>query len=34
MSLYEICQFIQDSEIGTAIRESQIVFPVIETCSG
>lgn len=31
MSLYEICQFIQDSEIGTAIRESQIVFPVIES---
>jgi hypothetical protein len=31
MSLYEICQLIQDSEIGTAIRESQIVFPVIES---
>jgi hypothetical protein len=31
MSLYEICQFIQDSQIGTAIRESQIVFPVIES---
>ncbi len=31
MSLYEICQFIQDSQIGTAIRESQIVFPVVES---
>ncbi len=31
MSLYEICQFIQDTQIGTAIRESQIVFPVIES---
>jgi hypothetical protein len=31
MSLYQICQFIQDSQIGTAIRESQIVFPVVES---
>jgi hypothetical protein len=31
MSLYAICQLLQDSEIGTAIRESQIVFPVIES---
>ena len=31
MSVYEICQFIQDSQIGTAIRESQIVFPVVES---
>jgi len=31
MSLYEICQTIQDSHIGTAIRESEIVFPVIES---
>src|ERR1700679_1150962 len=31
MSLYQICQLIQDSEIGTAIRESQIVFPVVES---
>jgi hypothetical protein len=31
LSLYQICQFIQDSQIGTAIRESQIVFPVIES---
>ena len=31
LSVYEICQFIEDSRIGTAIRESQIVFPVIES---
>jgi|SRR5665213_91519 len=31
LSLYQICQFIEDSQIGTAIRESQIVFPVIES---
>ncbi len=31
MSLFEICQFIQDSKIGTDIRESIWVFPIIET---
>jgi hypothetical protein len=31
MSLYAICQVLQDSQIGTAIRESQVVFPVIES---
>jgi len=31
MSLFEICQVIQDSEIGTSIRESIWVFPIIET---
>jgi len=31
ISIYQICQFIEDSQIGTAIRESQIVFPVIES---
>lgn len=31
MSLYEICQAIQDSRIGTALRESEVVFPVIES---
>ncbi len=31
MSLYSICQAIQDSDIGTQIRESVWVFPIIET---
>ena len=31
MSLLSICQAIQDSEIGTSIRESIWVFPIIET---
>lgn len=31
MSLFQICQVIQESEIGTAIRESTWVFPIIET---
>ena len=31
MSLFEICQVIQGSGIGTAIRESTWVFPIIET---
>lgn len=31
MALYEICQFIQESKIGSAIRESEIVFPIIES---
>lgn len=30
MSLLEICQWIQGTEIGTAIRESTYVFPVVE----
>jgi hypothetical protein len=31
MSLYEICQALQDSAIGTSIRESIWTFPIIET---
>jgi hypothetical protein len=31
MTLLEICQAIQDSDIGTAIRESIWTFPAIET---
>ena len=31
MTLVEICQAIQDSAIGTSIRESVWTFPVIET---
>jgi hypothetical protein len=31
MSLLSICQWIQNSEIGTGIRESTWVFPIIET---
>ena len=30
MSIFEICQWIQDSSIGTSIRESTYVFPLIE----
>lgn len=31
MSLLEICQWIQDTQIGTSIRESIWVFPIIES---
>jgi uncharacterized protein DUF6644 len=31
MTLFEICQAIQDTTIGTAIRESIWTFPAIET---
>ena len=31
MTLFEICQAIQDTAIGTAIRESIWTFPAIET---
>jgi hypothetical protein len=30
MSIFEICQWIQDTSIGTGIRESTYVFPLIE----
>jgi uncharacterized membrane protein SirB2 len=30
MSIFEICQWIQDSSIGTQIRESTYVFPIVE----
>jgi hypothetical protein len=30
MSIFEICQWIQDSSVGTGIRESTYVFPLIE----
>lgn len=30
MSIFEICQWIQDSSIGTGIRESVYIFPLIE----
>jgi len=30
MSVFEWCQLIQDSPFSTAIRESRIVFPIIE----
>lgn len=30
MSVLELCQWIQDTQIGTAIRESLLVFPIIE----
>lgn len=30
MSLFEICQWIQNSDIGTSIRESTYTFPLIE----
>lgn len=31
MSLFELCQWLNDSSIGTAIRESTLMFPIIET---
>jgi hypothetical protein len=31
MSLYEVCQWIQESNIGTSIRESTLMFPLVET---
>ena len=31
MSILSICQWIQDTSIGTSIRESIWVFPIIET---
>ena len=30
MSVFELCQSIQDSPFSTAIRESRLVFPIIE----
>jgi hypothetical protein len=29
MSLFEVCQWIQDTQVGTAIRESILVYPII-----
>lgn len=31
MSLLQICQWLNDTAIGTAIRESTLMFPLIET---
>src|SRR5947207_9975770 len=31
MTLFEVCQWIQDSAIGTGIRESTLMFPLVET---
>jgi hypothetical protein len=31
MSLLDVCQAIQNSAIGTSIRQSELVFPLIET---
>ena len=31
MSLFEICQWIQDTTFGTSLRESQYMFPLVET---
>jgi hypothetical protein len=31
MSLYELCGWLQSTQTGTAIRESNWVFPIIET---
>jgi hypothetical protein len=30
MSLFEVCQWLQHTTIGTSIRESEYMFPVIE----
>jgi hypothetical protein len=29
MTLFEVCQWIQDTQVGTAIRESILVYPII-----
>lgn len=31
MTIFDICQALQDSSIGTAFRESQYVFPIVES---
>src|ERR1700730_15017947 len=31
MSILSMCQWLQDTTIGTSIRESILVFPIIET---
>ena len=31
MSLFEICQWIQDTQFGTSLRESQYMFPIVES---
>jgi hypothetical protein len=31
MSLYDICQGLQNSYVGTSIRGSTLIFPIIET---
>src|ERR1700752_4197316 len=30
MSLYEICQWLQNTEFGTGLRESIWMFPIVE----
>jgi hypothetical protein len=31
MSLFQICQWLSGTSLATAIRESDVVFPLIET---
>ena len=31
MSLLSICQWIQNTEFSTSLRESNYIFPIIET---
>lgn len=31
MTILEICQYLQDTEFGTSLRESQYMFPLVET---
>ena len=31
MTLFDICQWLQDTELGTSLRESQYMFPLVET---
>jgi hypothetical protein len=31
MTILAICQWLQDSQFGTALRESQYMFPIVET---
>jgi hypothetical protein len=32
MTLIEIAQLLENSEVGTALRESQYMFPIVEGC--
>ncbi len=31
MTLFDICQYLQDTNFGTSLRESQYMFPLVET---
>lgn len=31
MTLLDVCRWLNDSQVGTAMRESEVIFPAIET---